>query len=305
MPVKLSRNAKSLVRGFGMSTKRATALANYSKGLRRGARRSTYPARLSGSRLNYTIAKQVNKAMNNVSENKVSPLSNFDEAAPAAIQPLALAYTKSFTIGTVPNAWSGTVGLSSLGGMVFPNGTGHQQRVGKYVYLQKTHFTMEIDMGIDLDYQVPTEFRVICFKARRGNNPSGITNAFANSLFISPAGNEFGHATGGINGSDLMLQPLNKKDWIIKSDRKFMLSNPATAAGSGVATSYSGKYPCMKRLTFNLPYYAKTEIDSVTDAPSDLDTNYVIAVYARSLAKDSFASKWEVTTRGTTSFKDN
>lgn len=263
------------------------------------------PARLSGSRINYQVSKAVAKAMDKVSENKVRPLTNFNEAAPAAIQLGALAYSKSFTVGTIPSAWTGTTGLSALGGMDFPAGVGHEQRVGKYTYLQKTHFTMEIDMGIDLDYNVPTEFRVICFKARRGNNPSGITNAFSNSLFISPAGQDFGHATAGITGSDLMMQPLNRKDWNIRSDKRFMLSNPLTNGGSAISASYSGKYPCMKRLTFNLPYYSKVEIDNTTNAPADLDTNYVVVVYARSLAKDAFANKWEITTRGTTSFKDN
>lgn len=263
------------------------------------------PARLAGSRINYQVNKAVARAMDQVSENKLRPLTNFNEEAPAPIQSLALAYTKSFTVGTIPTVWSGTTGLSALGGMNFPNGTGHEQRVGKFLYLQKTHFTLEIDMGIDLDYQVPTEFRVICFKARRSNNPAGITNSYGDTLFISPAGNDFGHATAGINGSDLMMQPLNRKDWDIRSDRRFMLSNPTTVNGIASPASYSGKYPCMKRLTFNLPYYSKVEINNTSNAPADLDTNYVVAIYARSLAKDAFASKWEVTTRGTTTFKDN
>lgn len=266
-------------------------------------RKGKFPARLKGSKISYAVNKAVAKAMNGVSENKLVALSSFNEAVPASIQLGAFAYTKSFTIGQIPTAWSGTSGLSAVAGMSFPQGTSQHQRTGKYIYLQKTHFTMEIDMGIDADYQVPTEFRVIVFKLRRANNPAGITMNFANTLFLNTDGSEFGHATGGINGSDLMLQPLNRKDWDVRSDRRFMLSNPQTTAGSGITTSYSGKYPCFKRLVYNLPYYAKTEIAG--NAPSDLDTNYVVAIYARSLSKDAFASKWEVTTRGTTTFKDN
>lgn len=262
-----------------------------------------YPARLKGSRINYAVNKAVAKAMNGVSENKIIGCASFNEAVPAAIQPLALAYTKAFTVGNIPSVWSGISGLSSIAGMTFTRGDAPSQYNGKYVYLQKTHFTMEIDMGIDLDFQVPTEFRVLCFKSRRANNPSGITNDYSKSLFLNTDGTDFGHGTTGITGSDLMLQPLNRKDWDIKSDKRFMLSNPQTTNGSGTTTSYSGKYPCSKRLVYNLPYYSKTEIEA--SAPSDLDTNYVVAIYARSLSKDAFASKWEVTTRGSTTFKDN
>lgn len=268
--------------------------------------RKKYPARLSGSRANYNLAKQVSRIMNRVSENKLVPLLNSNEVAGVPIQVGALAYTKSFTLGTIPSVWSGITGLSSLSGMSFVAGTGHQQRIGRYIYLQKTHMTLELDMNVDESYMVPTEFRVICFKAKRGNNPSGITNRFDQTLFISPAGLDFGHNTSGINGTDLIVQPLNKKDWQIRFDKRFMLSNPAMANSSGsLQTAYSGKYPVMKRMTFDLPFYSKCEVDNVTTEPMDVDTNYVVVIYARTLAKDAFASKWEVSTRGTTTFKDN
>lgn len=262
-----------------------------------------YPARLAGSKINYVVNKAVAKAMNGVSENKIVGLTSYNETAPVANQALSLAYNKTFTVGSIPSVWSGITGLSPLGGMTFPPGNGPSQMNGRYIYLQKTHFSIEIDMSIDLDYAVPTEFRVVCFKTRRSNSPAGITHSYANTLFLNTDGTDFGHATSGITGSDLMLQPLNRKDWDIKSDKRFMLSSPAPANGIGTTVSTSSKYPVFKRLVYNLPYYAKTEITG--NVPADLDTNYVVAIYARSLAKDAFASKWEVTTRGSTTFKDN
>lgn len=276
---------------------------------RRSRKRVSYPARLKGSRINYQVAKAVSRAMDKVSENKIIPCDTVNEVSPARIQALALATTKSFTLGNIPAVWSGVTGLQTLSGMNFPLGVGHAQREGKYIYLQKTRVTMEIDMNTIPDFSIPVEFRVICCKARRGNNPSGITNNFANTLFLGTDGNEFGHATSGINGTDLMVQPINKKDWSVRTDKKFMLTNPLLnqdLQGSGVTTTYAGKYPVFKRMVFNLPFYAKTEIDTnMANRPADLDYNYLIIVYAKGLGKDYVADKYEINVRGSTTFKDN
>lgn len=270
--------------------------------------RYSRPSRLRGSRVQYQINKAVSRAVNGLAENKIVACDTVNEVSPARIQALALATTKSFTLGNIPTVWSGIAGLQTLSGMNFPLGVGHAQREGKYIYLQKTRVTMEIDMSTIPDFSIPTEFRVICVKARRANNPSGITNNFSNSLFLATDGNEFGHATSGINGTDLMVQPINKKDWSVFADRKFMMTNPQLQqdlAGSGVTTTYAGKYPVFKRLVFNLPFNAKTEIDTPNgDRPADLDYNYVMVVYAKGLGKDYVADNYEINVRGSTTFKD-
>lgn len=278
-------------------------------------RRKTYyrskyarPARLRGSRVQYQINKAVSRAVNGLAENKIIALDNVNEVSPSRIQPLALATTKSFTLGNIPTVWSGITGLQTLSGMSFPLGVGHAQRDGKYIYLQKTRVTMEIDMNTIPDFSIPVEFRVICCKARRANNPSGITNNFSQTLFLGTDGNEFGHATTGINGTDLMVQPINKKDWSVFADKKFMLTNPLLQqdlSGSGVTTTYAGKYPVFKRMVFNLPFNTKTEIDTtMADRPADIDYNYVMVVYAKGLGKDYVADKYEINVRGSTTFKD-
>lgn len=265
------------------------------------------PARLRGSRINYQINKAVSRAVNGLAENKIVALTNVNESPPSPIQLLALATTRSFTLGSIPTAWSSIAGLTSLSGMTFIQGAANNQRVGKYIYLQKTRVSVEIDMFTNASDSVPIEFRVICCKARRGNNPSGITNDFSTSLFLATNGNDFGHATSGINGTDLMVQPINKKDWAVFGDRKFMLSNPAVAqdnAATGSTTYYSGKYPVMKRMVFSLPFNTKTEIATNPAEPADLDYNYVLVIYARSLSKDLVADKFEINVRGSTTFKD-
>jgi len=263
-----------------------------------------YPARLAGSRLNYQVSKAVSRAMNNVSENKIVSCTKVDEAQPVVIQSGNNVYTQAFTIGNTPSSWSGTAGLVPIGGMTMPLGTGHAQRNGKYIYLQKTHISMKIDMDLVTQFQFPCDFRVICFKARRGNNPVGLSYRYDNSLFLDTNGGEFGHASPDVKGTDIMLQPLNRKDWVIRSDNKFTLSNPAVVSTTNIMGS-SGKYPVNKTMVFNLPYYAKTEIDVTSNAPADLDTHYVIVCYASMSAQDDLASKWEVSLRGSTTYKDN
>jgi len=294
-----------------MSTKARSYIKNVKKEFRSQARatfRRAYPARLTGSRINYQVAKAVSSAMNKVSENKIVALTNVNEALPSRIQALALATTKSFTLGSIPPTWAGVAGLQAVAGMEFPLGDTHSDRNGKYIYLQKTHATLDIEMFNSPDFAPPTEFRVLCVKARRSNNPSGTTNRFDLSLFLATNGNEFGSATAGINGTDLMVQPVNKKDWVCLSDRKFMLTNPQIQqdlSGSTINTFYAGKYPIMKRLIYNMPFNAKTEINATDNRPDDLDFNYVLVVYARTLGKDYLADNYECNLRGSTTFKDN
>jgi len=266
------------------------------------------PARLKGSRINYQVAKAVSRAMDKVSENKIVALTNVNESLPTRIQTAALPTTKSFTLGDIPATWAGVAGLQSVAGMEFPLGDTHSDRNGKYVYLQKTRATLDIEMFNAPDFNPPTEFRVLCIKARRSNNPSGTTNRFDLSLFLATNGNEFGSSTPGINGTDLMVQPVNKKDWVCLSDKKFMLTNPQNfqdLSGTTTQTFYAGKYPVMKRLVYNMPFYAKTEINATDNRPDDLDYNYVLVVYAKCLGKDYVANNYECNLRGSTTFKDN
>jgi hypothetical protein len=110
-----------------------------------------------------------------------------------------------------------------------------------------------------------------------------------------------GYFTSGVTGMDMINQLINKRDWVVHTDKRFTLSSPDEITQSG----YSGKYPCRKTWSVNLPYYAKTRIAPVTDALEDFDTHYLMLLFASSIGKDIVASNWEVSTRGTTSFTDN
>lgn len=266
------------------------------------------PARLRGSKAKYSAAKTMSKALTMVGENKIIGLTQINEAAPSTIQPLAIAYQKMFVVNSIPTGWPASA--TSLGGVSLTQGTSAHQRVGNYVYLKKTHITMEVEaQPVSSDaVPVPKQYRVIVFKQRRSNMPTGRTVYPQNTLFLDEQGDAFGHATSGKNGSDLMLQPLNKRDWVIYKDIKFSLTNPQLYNENGSAAAWNWtnqKYGSYKKMVFNLPHYAKANYDNTTNVPEDLDTFYGVVVYAKSLGKDYAADDWEVNLRGSTIYSDN
>ena len=149
---------------------------------------------------------------------------------------------------------------------------------------------------------------MIVFKARRAYSPAGVSYNPANTLFLKENGDPFGHATGSINGQDLMLQPLNKRNWSILKDQKFMLQPPVTLTGSSfnpatTAITTSSKYPNEKTFFLQLPHQVKAHFD--VNEPDDYDYRWCVAIYAHSITRDTISNYWEVNYRGTTSALDN
>lgn len=290
-----------------ISAKRGRVFAKYG-----AARRRSYaskylrrPTRLRGSRMQYALNRAVGKVINGITENKLVPVNPINESSGIPIQLGAIAYYKGFVLGGIPGGWD--TSLENLGGTTIPQGTSDGQRIGDSVYLRKTHLMIEIEAQTAYQQCIPKEFRVVIVKSRQANVPAGLTVYPQNSLFLNNSGEAFGYATSGVNGSDLMLQPINKRNWSVFMDRKFMLSNPvANQIGDAVDSpfvNWTGKYPNQRRISVNLPFYAKTHYSS-GGVPADLDTHYVVYVFAKGVGKDYSADDWEVNIRGTTSYKD-
>lgn len=281
--------------------KNSTLKKMMTKKFKKSRSKTKYPTRLSGSRINYTVARQVDRAMSRVSENKVSALTKFNEVNPTPIQVGAQAFTTQYMIGNIPTVWAGTRGLNSLTSFGFPT-TGAMARNGDSVYLNKTTLSIELDMNQTLPSRQVTEFRVITFKARRGDTPLGISHTYKTDLFLDVDGNYFGHETGGITGTDLMLQPVNKKYWNVLSDKKFTMS----PSDDNASTYNSSKYGIHRTMRFTIPWYKKVSFDAPgSDSPDNIDFRWVVAVFARPIGKDGNADSWETNVRGLTTFKDN
>lgn len=260
------------------------------------------PARGRFSRKRYSVNKKISKMLNRFSENKLIPLDAQNETPPTAIQAAAQATFICYVLGTT------NAGISSaipVDGINMSQGTNDNQRVGNYAYYKKSHATLRIEMNAG-NNAPPIQFRFIVAKLRRYANPSGITPTFDTSGFTDESGGTFGHATGGKTGLDLMMQPMNKRLWVIYKDFKFILQPYNDLASGGTSIIYNN-YPACKEIVLNMPHYKKAFFNGNTAlSPNDLDTKYIIVMYAHTLGRSGVvANSYDCSLRGTTSFSDN
>ena len=242
--------------------------------LRKKRKGRKYPARFNASKRTYNLNRAVAKAMNRMSENKLLMTQPFNESTPVAIQVGAIAYYWGGVIQSIPPGWD--TSLHNLSGIVTTQGFGGNNRIGDYVYYKKTHLAFQIDMNASSEFDSPTQFRFIVVKQRGATLPAGVTDTPQTSLFLNNLGGPTGHSITGINGMDLMMQPLNKRDWVVHTDRKFTLS-----AGNAAGGGFNFKYPSRKDIMVDLKYYAKTRIHPTTNTPEDLDAHYLVYIYLK------------------------
>lgn len=240
--------------------------------------------------------------MNPMAERKLSAFTDQNEALPVPIAVGAQAYKYTVVLGNnSPSTWSG---FSPLGGFDFPQGTGNNDRDGRYMWLDKSTINFSVHMNPDARLSAPVQFRMIVFRARRVTTPTGVSYDPNLRLLLKPNGDGFGAGTSGINFNDLYLQPTNKRDWVIIRDQKFTLS-PYLQDGTTATAAWQGRYPNFKTMRLVLPHKIKSSFSATTDEPDDYDYHYGIAIYAGRVGRDQNATGWEVNLRGTTSALDN
>lgn len=269
---------------------------------KRNSKKATKPV---PTKVKTAIKQEVKKEVNKNLETKLVRLQNYDEVQPDPIQLGALCYYSAYVLGPgQPGTWTGN--FNPLLGVKIAEGTAQNQRAGDYVNLKKSHLTLQIDMNHGIEANCLHEFRVIMFRLNRKNNPGNVTPDPSYNLFLDPAGNATGHSVGGFNGTDAICQPLNKRDFIIHYDKTFTLSPPSTfPTQEDTSIGYSGYYGSHRRIILNMNHNKKVKYgDGPNPLPLNYDYNIGLIIYARSVGKDIFASKWEVNTRGTTSFTD-
>ncbi len=243
-------------------------------------------------------------------ETKFLPLLKRDERTPLAIQGLAKVYYAGLVLGHVsPTNWDETTYLE---GTRIGTGTASNARIGNKVWLDKTVLNFNIDMLImpnnaGVAYPV-LEFRTIVFKPKYNFDIKEIGNPY-DSLFLDESGQQYGSAVGGINGTDIMMQPLNRRQFYVLKDMKYKLSSPSIAQGGGdnahYSSGWSSKYPCMKNIRIVLPHRKTVEYSNIAPYnPIDYDPRWAVITYARSLNKDTNAVNWMWNSRGTTMFRD-
>lgn len=269
------------------------------------SRRSTraYPPRFANSKRKYVKARRFTRAASGSTETKILPINPQNEVAAVAIQSGGKAHYLGFVIQSIPTNWDPS--MLSLGGILTQQGSSGVNRIGNYVYFKKTHLTMEIAMKFTSSQKPPIDFRVIVCKAKRANQPAGQTDVPQSSLFLDSGGYPFGYTNPQVNGSDLMLQPLNRREWFVKSDSRFILSNAIRPDSDGGNVGSSPHYPMRKLMMIDLPYYKKARIRGDSNVPDDLDTHWCVFVFASCVARSFAANEWEVNIRGSTTFTDS
>jgi len=272
------------------------------------------PARFNTSKKRYVKNRKLSKNVSKFIETKYNPCREVNEQLPQPIQLGAIAYYEAYILGnSVPAGWD--TNIIPIDGISTTQDTGGiADRIGNYIYLKKNHFSLEIDMksAVSILQGTPlVEFRVVVTKQRRAVIPSGQTKTPQTSLFLELNNNPFGYQTGGTNGTDLLRQPLNKRDWYILHDKKFTLSSPPTVEpGSGPQPqTYSTFYRSNKKMVFNLPFYKKVRYappagGSLFSNPTDIDYFWSVFIFARPVDKDTSALNWETNVRAVTTYND-
>lgn len=238
-----------------------------------------------------------------VAEKKLSAVNTIDEGPAVPIAVGSQAYKYNWVLGTnVPGSWTGS--YVPLRGFTYPQGTGSQQRDGRYMFLDKTTLNMSIHMNAKATLSAPTQFRMVLFRARRASTPTGISYDPNVKLFLNSSGVAFGTGTAGVNFNDLYLQPTNKRHWVIIADKKFTLS-PFLRDGTANTAAWQGQYPNYKLFRLLLNHKKKTSFQSNTNEPENYDYHYGCVIIAGRIGRDEVADGWEVNLRGTTSAIDN
>ena len=269
----------------------------------RNVRKVKFPARFGPRKSTYIKNRQISKVVRSLAETKLLPVSGFNEKPPLVpVNASApnLRYINCLIGDQLPTGWDSQTTL--LDGVKIAPGTGAQQRIGSYVYLKKTTLMFDIDMQStgEAGSKPPIEFRVVVLKPKRYSTQAGITLAPSKGMFLNDVGGEIGYETAYYNTTDFLRRPLNRRNFQVAHDQRFVMSQAENIMNN---SGYSGYYPCFKSFQVSLPYYKKVKYDG-GNRPYDIDTHWSLIILARPLGKDTIPDNWEMNLRGTTSYTD-
>lgn len=302
MPFPLSTPKKTTFR-----KKRSTRSNRYSKSKDTQLYRQKNPARFQAGWNAYKINQQVSRALNRVSELKLSPLIAYNNQASTPVALTNYAYTAFIGGNSVPSAYSGT--WHTLSGFDWSVGDQITERTGKYMYLKKTTLMARIEMknpAADI-VEPPIRFRMVVFKHKRNADPTGLTKNPMTSLFIDTSGQDYGVLTAGKVSHDFSLGMLNKRHFVILRDTQFSLQHGDYAnplSGNPIISSGIYKNQRQFHLTFN--HNKKTAFGTGAE-PEDYDYRFGVLFIAMPSERNAGLSSadYDVSIRGATSALDN
>ena len=258
---------------------------------------STQPSRLRVSRSRYTKNKAIGNYINNIAENV---FRGYEENC---LSPVPIPATTSAPIGChfinlgkdLSAQYPEFVNPQEAFTFGTPTSTPVGPRKGNYLYLKKSHMKMEVQLLPNIVGPDPEsvqalnqnlEFRLIIVKANRKYNKIGQTPNPSTSLFLQPDNSSFGYGTNNQSTQKYMKQPINKRQWLVYKDTKFILSPPASEYDADVGATVQPinathfKYPIKKHFTFDFNVFKKTHFENVTDTPDNVDTQWLMILMA-------------------------
>ena len=240
-------------------------------------------------------------------ENKLLPIADVNPGAANGTPSNVLGagsdarvYSWRACLDTVPTGWDS--GLVPLLGIRAPQGDSASEHIGNYVYYKKTSINMQLDMVYNENATKQLQFRMIVCKSKQRNLQAGTQDLPQTTLFINQIGNRQGvdstSAGLAMTPFEVMNNPLNKRNWIIKKDTTFFLNNPTSMQ--------QGKYPSRKNFRLTLPHYKPTKVTTAGE-PLDYDSKYLIYLFATvpgALTNSVLPDDFRVACRGTTSYTE-
>lgn len=282
----------------------------------KGSRRPARFAPKSAVRT-YKRNRRIASYTSNLAEHKILPLETYRDIKPVSINGTITGnHTTAICLvtGQVPSTWVGpTNAFTDLGGFVAPKGTDSNQRVGNYMFFNKTTMNLNLKMKPleNADFNGAVKFRMLVFRERRRSHPSGIGQNPMQSLFIDPSGAKFGsYSSSSISGSDVWQSLANKRDWVILQDKKFVLQSPSMYSVNPGDTRVvnNTKYSSERNMIIKLPHFKKVKFTDA-DKPDNLDYIYGVVLYATYMgvttASTNVCKDWCLDVQGATSCLDN
>ncbi len=264
-----------------------------------------------------TNTKKINdlvKTMNNVAENKLKALENVYLGKPKSQQatiggPL---YYYASCLGNPASTWLGPNGqqnFQGLDGFQWEQGTGPNERIGRYLFLKHTTMQLRLNMLTTPSNGSPTQFRIIVFKAKRNSALGSAGGNPSDDLFLNNSGTSIGINTSSIEESrtfEFMNMLINKRNYSCYMDKKVILQPSLIAVqGSAPVVPLATNYPPEATFNLSLKHNSKTAFTNF-DQPQDLNYQYCTMVIAAPYGSTSIdANDWRISLRGTVSCIDS
>ena len=196
----------------------------------------------------------------------------------------------------------------------FKPGTGSDQRIGKTMYIRKSHVKFEIQMTPQTTTGFPysaVRFRLMIVK--RNMQAQKFENEYADpgsTLFLDTQNGQFGYDSTSTNSFMHMCQPINKRQWLVYKDKTFTLSSPISQDQTPAINASTMKYPSRKLFNITLPIMKKvTFAEGPLNVPKNVDTQWLIILQGIIEGTCGYGGEaprnYAVNVLGTTSALDN